>query len=475
MVKTKSPIELVKYLPGKNCNACELDSCFGFALSLMERTVTLDACTQLTESGRKALVKILAPPMNEVTFGVGERAVKIGGEEVMYRHEFSFFGKTALAIDVSDTMAEDALVKRAKEISDLKVTRYEKELRPSAIAVRSASGDKAKFAKAVAKVAETSSLPIILCSFDPAVLEAGLEAVKDKKPLLYAATKENWAEVLRVAKKYPVAVAIHSPGDLNTLGAVAKTFVENGVKDLVLDPGTFALPGAMAHTISNIIALRRACIENGVKDVSYPAMAVPAVIHAYMKSPIEAAYSEVSMASLLITRGVGLLILHSAYPWSLLPLLYLRDGVFAHGRSATETAVKAGIFEFNNPDENSPLLITTNFVLTYSLVSAELEKSKEPSYLLALDTKGLSADTAVGSGDFSADTILDALKEYGVEDRIKHRVLVVPRVASDIAEEIQEAMPGWKIIVGPKESTEIPPFLASEYKKILAEYRGHGN
>lgn len=463
--RIRSPVELMKYLPGKDCNQCGFQACFLFAMSLLERTTTLDECTNLTEEQKNVLKRLLAPPMREITIGTGDRAVKIGGEEVVYRHELSFFNPTAIAIDVWDTMSEDSLTNRVKEIEGFQIKRFGKILKLDAIAVRSVSGNVNKFTNTVSRVSSMTNMPLILCSLDPNILKAGLKVIEDKKPLLYAATKENWRELLEMAKSYGAPVVLSSPGDINTLGSLSKTFSENGVPDIILDPGTFYQFGAMIDSLSNFMVLRRACVEESVKELSYPVMGVPAFITLSFKDPLDAVYAETSFASALIVRGVKLLIMHSLYAWNMLSLFYLRQGVYTHPK--VETSMTPGIYPFNNPNELSPLMVTSNYTLTYGIVSADIERHGVPAYLLVIDTKGLSVDTAVGSGDFSAENIADAIDEYKVKEKIKHRVMIIPQVAAEIVEDLKEDLPEWEIIVGPRDSSEIGPFLKDRWKNLI--------
>lgn len=475
MVKFRSAIEISKHLPATNCGDCRKEVCLEFALALMDRSASIEQCPHLTPFQKGALEKLLAPPMNWVSFGVGERAVKIGGEEVMYRHEMSFMSPTALALDISDQTSEDLLTKRIKEVDGVSYERLFKVMKPNALAIRSPSGDPAKFSKTVSKAVELTNLPLILCSLDPKVLRAGVEVAKERRPLLYAATKDNWREVLALAEEYSVAVALSSPSDLDTLGSLSQTFLTRGVSNLVLDPGISPSPGALAQGLSNYLALRRACVEGGVKELSFPVMAVPAAVYQTVKDPREAAYYETTLSSALITKGISLLILHSLHPWTLAPLLNLRQGIFTWGsgggRGYAETAVKAGLYEFNEPSDMSPLLVTANFALTYTYVSGDLEKGKVKAHLLVLDTQGISVGSAVGGGIFSADAIVDAIKEFKVEEKVKHRSIVLPDFAREFKQEFEELMPGWVAIVGPKDSHEIPAFLKDKWLKILEEYQ----
>jgi len=465
--KVKSPAEVMKLLPQEDCGECGCDSCFEFALKLVERTTTVDKCPKLKKSALKKIKNMLAPPMAEISFGSGDKMVTTGGEEVMHREELAFFGKTIIAYDVWDTMSEERLVERVNDIASMSFVRFKVQYNVDAIAIRSVSGDPTKFKNTVKKVADTTDLPIILCSLDPKVLKAGAKVLKGKKPLLYAATKDNWEKVLEIAKEYETAVAIFSPLDLDMLGSIAATFAREGINDLILDPGTFCEPDSITEMLSNISLLRRACVKAGVKELSYPVMTVPAVASMSFKNKKMAAHYENYLANLFVTKGVNLMILHFPEIWEFMPVVYLREGIFKHPK--LESAIDPDLYAFNDPDEMSPLMVTSNYTLTYGIVSGDLDRYRVKCWMLVIDTNALSVDTAVGSGDFCADNIVEHMEEFDVESKIKHRILIIPRVAAEILPELREALPDWKVVLGPKDSSEIATFLTEEWEKLLAE------
>ncbi|MHC1566865.1 MAG: acetyl-CoA decarbonylase/synthase complex subunit gamma [Candidatus Syntropharchaeia archaeon] len=463
----RSPMEVVKHLPGDDCEECGFETCYEFALSLIDRTVTFDDCPRLSKAGRIALEKMFAPPMNYMTFGSGDKVIKTGGEVVMYRDMLTYFGKTVLAYDVWDTM--ENFEERVKKINDLEIERFGDIFKVDAIAVKCTSGDPNKFEEAVSKASKITDLPLILCSFDPAVLEAGAKVLKEKKPLLYAATEDNWKEVFRIASEYKTAVAVYSTNP-STLGSIAKVFFENGVKDIILDPGTFCNTGGLLETINNITMLRRAAVEDVVEEVCFPTMTVPMAFRACFENDEEAEQYETAFGIMSITKGINLMILHYPEPEEFLTLTYHREGIFSHPKVAK--VVKPGIYEFNNPDSTSPLLATTNYSLTYGTVAGDLDRMKVKAWLLVVDTGGESVDTAVGGveNSFSAEKILETIEESGVEEKIDHRIIILPGFCRDIITEYIDAMEDWKIVLGPPDSREIDGFLTENWENLLKEY-----
>ncbi|OFV67581.1 MAG: acetyl-CoA decarbonylase/synthase complex gamma subunit [Candidatus Syntrophoarchaeum caldarius] len=465
--KVKSPAEVMKLLPQEDCGECGSDSCFEFALKLVERTTELERCPKLKKAATKKIKKMLAPPMAEITFGSGDKMLKTGGEEVMCREELAFFGKTILAYDVWDTMSEERLVERVQNITGMSFVRFKETFTVDAIAIRSVSGDPMKFKDVVKKVSDITDLPLILCSLDPKVLKAGAKVLKGKKPLLYAATKDNWEKVLDIAKEFETAVAIFSPDDLDMLGSIAATFQREGIGDLILDPGTFCEPESITQTLSNFSLLRRACVKANIPELSYPVMAVPAVASMSFKSKKAAAHYENYLANIFVTKGINLMILHFPEIWEFMPIVYLREGIFKHPK--LESAIDPDLYAFNEPDADSPLMVTANYTLTYGIVSGDLDRYRVKCWLLVIDTNALSVDTAVGSGDFCAENIVEHMEEFDVESKVNHRVLIIPRVAAEILPELREELPDWKVVLGPKDSSEIATFLTDEWKNLVAE------
>jgi acetyl-CoA decarbonylase/synthase complex subunit gamma len=406
---------------------------------------------------------MLKPAVKEVIIGEGNNACTVGGELVMYRHEFTYFNPTAIAVDVTDEMLDEELLGRVRKTEGFEYIYIGTKLKLNMIAIRSTSNDPEKFKAMVKKVAEETALPLILCSFHPKVLEAGLIAVPKQRPLLYAATKDNWKEMAELALKYSCPLAVFAPNDLELLKSLAKTLVECGVKDLVLDPGTFVGEG-LSDTINNFTMLRRAACKRGDELVGFPLIGTP--ITAWLergKMPQEIAlWNEAYAAGMLINRYADILIMHSIRGWSLLPIAILRQNIYTDPRKPV--AVEPGLRTFGTPNESSPVMMTTNFALTYYTVASDIEASGVSCYLIIVDTEGIAVDSAVAGRKFTSEKAADALKQTGVEGKVKHRKLIIPGKAARLSGEIEE-LSGWQVLVGPRDSADIPKFLQEKWGK----------
>ncbi len=465
-LKELSPIDVYKLLPKINCKECGVDNCMAFATKIVNREVTIDQCPPLlkkeNEKAYNQLKELLKPAVKEVIVGVGDKARKLGGKLVMYRHEFNYTNPTAIAIDVTDEMTAQEVESRIKRTENYSFEYIGYTLKLDMIAVRSTSGDPEKFKATVKKVAETTKLPMILCALNSNVLEAGLMAAPKARPLLYAANKENWKDMAELALMYSCPLVVSAPNDLTTLVSLAKTLMTYGVTDLVLDPGTFANDG-LPDTINNFTMLRRAATKGGEELAGFPLMGVPMVAWLGKGETAEdlIKWREAYLAAMLVVRYADVLVIHGNDGWSLLPITVLRQNIYTDPRKPV--AVAPGLKVFGTPDEHSPVFFTSNFALTYYTVASDLESSKLNAYLIVVETEGSAIDSGVAGRKLTAERVADAIKASGIENKVKHRKIIIPGKASRISGEIEE-LSGWKVQVGPRDSSEIPKYLIEKWQ-----------
>ena len=407
------------------------------------------------------LLTLLAPEIREITIGTGEHAKRIGGDDILYRHQLTFFDPTALAYDVWDTMPENELTERVNKIQNFKKFYVGKFLKVDMVAIRCVSGDALKFAAAVRKVNEITNLPLVLCSFDPAVLKAGLEVVKDKNPLIYAANEKNWSEVSELALNYKVPVVLFSP-DLDKLKSLALTFGEMGIKDIVLDPGTYPQGKQLKETFERFIKLRRSGIKEGQKDIAYPIMAVPLNAWLVYKETVTASYWETVLASVFTVKYGDIMILHSLEPYAMLPEVHIRDTIYTDPR--TPVKVAPGVNEVGTPTNDSPVIVTTNFALTYYTVESDLSSNKINCYLAAVDTDGIGVEAAVAGGQLTAAKIKDTFEKanFNFKDKTSHGTIILPGLAARLQGDVEDAT-GLRVKIGPPDSGRIPGWMEKNW------------
>jgi len=465
-LKELSPIDVYKLLPKTNCKECGQENCMAFATKIVNREVNIDDCPPLhrkeNEKNYLKLKEMLKPAVKEIIIGAGEKAKKIGGKLVMYRHEFTYFNPTAIAIDVTDEMTEEEIVSRIKRTENFSYEYIGYTLKLDMIAVRCTSGDAEKFKATVKKVSENTKLPLMICTLDANVAEAGLMAAPKSNPLLYAATVENWKDMAELALMYKCPLVASAPNDLNKLVSLVKTLTAYGITDIVLDPGTFMNEG-LSDTINNFTMLRRAACKGGEELAGLPLLGVPMVAWVDKGDVADEIikWKESYLASMLVVRYADIIVMHGLDGWALLPTAVLRQNIYTDPRKPV--AVAPGLKIFGTPDENSPVLFTSNFALTYYTVASDIESNKINAYLIVVETEGSAIDSGVAGRKLTAERVAEAIKASGVENKVKHRKLIIPGKASRISGEIEE-LSGWKVQVGPRDSSEIPKYLIEKWQ-----------
>jgi len=445
-----TPMQIYMLLPKTNCGECGFPTCLAFAFNVASGKANVFACPYLSDEAKRKLSEALAPPIKLVTIGVGSEAVKIGGERVIHRHEDKFYNPTAIAFAISDLLSEEELRKQIAAIENTKLERLEEILKPDLIALKGSSENPERFAKAVETILETTSLPIILCSFNPKVMEEGLKLCGSKRPLIYAATKDNLESMAKLAIEYDCPLAIYEPGRLESLAELVKKARNMGVKDLVLDVGF----NDLRETLEKLVLLRHLAIGEEKREYGYPTITFPSL--ATTESDALADFWEVTVATSFMIRYASIIVLNSIKPWRILPLLILRQGIFRDPR--IHPRVKPGLYAIGNVNEHSPCLVTSNYALTYFTVKSDIEASKVPSYLLVVDTGGLSVASAFAGGKFTAEKIAEAIEEHKIKEKVKHRTIIIPGLTAKISGKLEE-LTNWKVIVGPRDSSELRVFL----------------
>jgi acetyl-CoA decarbonylase/synthase complex subunit gamma len=438
-------IEIFKLLPKTNCKECGEPTCLAFAMKLAAGKAELSKCPYVSEEAKAKLSEASAPPILPVTIGTGERALKVGGETVMFRHEKRFENPPGFALLISDGMDDAEVDRRLGKFKQLQYERIGLTLRPDLIAAKCDSGDKAKFAALAGKVKQGSDGGIILMSDNPDIMAAGLAACADRKPLLYAATEENWEKMAELAKSNSFPLAVKADG-LEKLAALTEKLTGAGVKNMVLDSGSRTLRQAFEDQV----IIRSSALAKKFRPLGFPTIVFPCEM---TDDPMK----EAVISSMFVAKYGGIIVLSDFQGESLFPLLVERLNIYTDPQRPLAT--KEGIYDIGNPDENSPVLITSNFSLTYFIVSGEIETSRVPSWLLVKDTEGLSVMTAWAAGKFVADAIAPFVKKSGIADKVKHHKLVIPGYAAAESGGLEEELGDWEIQVGPREGSNIPAYL----------------
>jgi acetyl-CoA decarbonylase/synthase complex subunit gamma len=438
-------LEIYKLLPQTNCKACGFPTCLAFGMKLAAKQAELKQCPYVTEEAKAKLEAAAAPPIRLITLSGAGAKVAAGNETVLFRHEKTFYHKPGLFIHMRDTDGADAIQARVAEAEAYVVDYVGIKLGVDGFAVEALSEDGAQFAEAVSAVRGLSQRPLILMAETPEVMAEGVRAAAGLTPLLYAAGETTWPKMAELAKaaKAPLAVKAES---LETLAALTEALKKVGVEDLVLDP----LVTGYSDSLTALTQVRRLALKKNFRALGYPVITFPG----------EAAclgIDEAVLAAQHIAKYAGFIVLESFDPAMLYPLLVLRQNIFTDPQKPIQ--VQPGLYEINSPDGNAPLMVTTNFSITYFAVNNEVESSGWPGWLLVGDAEGMSVLTAWAAGKFDADRIAKAVKSSGVEGKVNHRRLILPGQVAVLSGELEEALPGWEIMVGPKEAVDLPGYL----------------
>ena len=439
-------IEIFKLLPKTNCGECGVPTCLAFAMGLASGKAELDACPYVSEEAKEQLAESSAPPVRPLTVGTGDYEVKVGGETVMFRHEKTFVNQPGLAVLVTTDMDGAEVDGKLEKLHKFQYERVGLNLRAEMVAIKDASGDADAFVALVNKVKDGSPAALILMSDSPDALSAGVKACADRKPLIYAAT-EDTADVLgELAKETSCPLAIRSSDGYDGLVALSEKLTGMGLKDLVLDTGARTAKQAFEDQT----VLRRAAVKDVFRPLGFPTITFPCEM-------ADNLMAETMMAAMFIAKYAGFIVMSDLEAHSLFPLLLERLNIYTDPQRPM--TAEQDIYPIGNPDENSPALVTCNFSLTYFIVSGEIEGSRVPSWLAVVDTEGLSVLTAWAAGKFTGETVGTAITKLGLSDKIGHNNLIIPGYAAAISGELEEELPGWKILVGPREAAHIPKYL----------------
>lgn len=436
-------IQIFKLLPKTNCGECKFPTCLAFAMALAAGKTELDLCTRASDEAKAELSDASAPPIRQVAVGAGDYLVKAGGETVLFRHEKTFFNQPGFACLMSGDMGEQEIEERISRLRDLQFERIGQNLRAEMVALKD-RGNKDEFLALVRRMAR-EPFGIILMSFDTSTMKEALEVVRDRKPLIYGATKENLEEFGFLSKAYGCPLAVKGE-TVEHAAEMTERLVAMGLKDLVIDPGSRSVSDAFRDQV----VIRRSALQGKVKALGFPTIVFPCEMAPDIMM-------ETVIASLFVAKYAGFVVLSDFRGESLFPLLLQRLNIYTDPQRPMTT--QEGIYPINNPDESSPVLVTCNFSLTYFIVSGEVENSRVPTWLCVMDTEGLSVMTAWAAGKFVGDLVGGFINKCGIAEKVSHRKVVIPGYAAAILGDLEEELPGWEVLVGPREAAHIPSYL----------------
>ena len=434
-------LDIFKLLPKTNCKECGFPTCLAFAMKLAAKQVELSLCPYVTETSKAQLAESAAPPMRLVTLRADGHEIKVGNEVVLFRHEKTFYNKPGLFVRVRDDETVDAIKAKIAQADQFAVTYVGIDLTLDGFAIEAVKNDPAIFADTIRAVREVTKRPVILISRDAKIMAAGLLAIDGESPLIYAADENNFEAMTELAKQHkaPLAVVAES---IDRLAELTVKIKEKGIEDLVIDPAARDLQSSLVlHT-----QIRRLALKKNFHAVGYPTITFPG----------ESAIESVA-ATQAITKYAGFIVFDHFVPEMIYPLLVLRQNIYTDPQKPIQ--VQPGLYEINNPQPEDPVLVTTNFSITYFSVANEVESSGLPAWLLVADAEGMSVLTAWAAGKFDAERIAKGVKQFGVADKVSQKRIVLPGHVAVLSGELESELPGWEVRVGPREAVDLPTFM----------------
>lgn len=439
-------IQILKMLPKKNCGECAIPTCLAFAMKVAAGQSEIGECPYVSDEVKEQIGEASAPPIRSIKIGAGDATFTMGGETCLYRHEKRFENPTGLGVLVTTEMADSDVDGRIERFNSLRYERVGVEMKADIIAVKDAKADEGSFVALTKKVLDgAKDAKLILISDNSATLTAAAKACGDRKPLIFGATLDNAVAMAAAAKECGCALGVKA-SNLDNAVATAEKLLGEGIKDLAIDTGARTMRASLED---NIVA-RKAAVTKKFKPLGFPTIN-------FTCEMTDDPMMEAMIASVLIAKYAGIVILSDLQGDILFPLFLERLNIFTDPQRPM--VVEEDIYPLNGPDENSPVLITCNFSLTYFIVSGEIEGSKVPSWLMIKDTEGLSVLTAWAAGKFGADHIAQFMKKSGIADKVKHRDLIIPGYLASMKGELEEELPDWTITIGPREAGHLPAFL----------------
>ncbi len=440
-------LDIYKLLPKTNCKKCGRPTCLAFAMQLAQKKANLADCPDVSEEAKKVLGAAAEPPIKLVTIGTGAKQVQVGEENVLFRHEEKFYHPTGVAVIICDDLSDAEFNERLKKINGLKVARVGTETEIDLIAIINKSNNAEKFAETAKKISGGSHLGIILSSTSVENMKAALSNCAEKRPLLHGANSGNCESMAALAKEKNCPMTVTAP-TLEELADVAAQVKKTGVDEIVLDVSG----NNPKEVLQKLTKIRRAALKKNFRSLGFPAIAFVCD---------EDPFQEISLASTYLLKYAGIVAVNVCEPWAIMPLLTARTNIFTDPQKPIQVEPK--LYAVGDAKEDSPVLFTTNFSLTYYTVEGEVESSRIPAFILSVDTGGTSVLTAYSGDKLNDKVVAKAMADAQVETKVKHRKLIIPGLVAVMSGKLQETL-GWEIMVGPREASGLPSYLKTVWR-----------
>jgi len=435
-------LQIQKLLPATNCRECGSNTCLAFAMKLAAKKAELAQCPYASEEAKRVLGAASEPPVRCLELGPA-RKLKLGGGLVLYRHEKTFVHPTALGVNLNDLDAPSVIDRTLNDVAGYCLERVGEELRLDMLGVTQQGPAAGAFVALAERAWRQANRPLVLRSPDANALAAAALAVKGSRSVLCAPSPEAAGRLWPLARENDHALALTAP-DLNQLTALAADLKAQGFNDLFLQFADFSL----AEQFQNNSLARRAALKHNLKPLGYPFLRFVDTGN-LLDDTIEATTE--------IAKYGGICILPRFEAAQFASLMTLRLNLYTDPQKPIQVEPK--VYPIGEPGPDSPIFVTTNFSLTYFIVSGEIENCGVSGWLVVPECEGMSVLTAWAAGKFSGASIAGFIKSIGFEQQVTRRNLVIPGYVAQISGELEEGLPGWKVIVGPQEAADLESFV----------------
>lgn len=436
-----SGLDIFKLLPKTNCGDCGIPTCMAFAMKLAQKKAELSACPHASDEAKATLGAAGEPPIRLVKIG-GANPLKVGEETVMFRHEKTFFHQTGIGIELRTSEGIENIRQTIDEIENLKTERVGEKLRLDLFFLTHDSTGSQDFIQTIETVKQNSKKGLILNCTDRETLKKGLELLKDDRPAIFLHSKLSEQDI-ELAKASGTSLIL-TAASLQELESQSLAARQVGVIELILNLEIDDLD----QQVQNNTILRRAALKQNFKPFGYPLFSF---IKGTSRNEI------IAKASLQICKYGSIIVLPEYDKAMLYTLFTLRQNIFTDPQKPIQVDPK--VYPIGDPTPESPVFVTTNFSLTYFMVSGEIENAGTSAHLVIVETEGQSVLTAWAAGKFDGKKIAKFIKDIGLEEQVKTRKIVIPGFVSQISGELEESLPGWEVLVGCQEASDIPSFI----------------
>ncbi|MDD3420570.1 MAG: acetyl-CoA decarbonylase/synthase complex subunit gamma [Candidatus Gastranaerophilales bacterium] len=438
-------LQIFKMLPGgkkekeANCKKCGFPTCMAFAMKLAKGEISVDECPYMSYSLKNLLDEQKRPAQYEYAYGTPKGQVKIGGETVLFRHEKTFHNPTIIAVNLKSS--DEYFRQKFKKIRNYNIERVGETFGINSINL---IDDDESFIEKVKFLAD-KNIPVILSSSSSKRISDALKVTGLNKPIINLASK-NLSTIVKIQQKFDVIVTINAKS-FEELKKKSKEFKALGGKKAVLMLTTSL--SKPFEFVKDMTKIRQLAMRDKDENFAYPIMTQ--INFSFDK------YYDALLASISLCKYSNIIVLPEMDEAIITALFTLSQGLYTDPQKPLQ--VEAKLYEVGEPDEYSPVFVTTNFALTYFAVVTEIESLDKGAYLVITDSDGMSVLTAWSASKLTGEIIAKAIKNSDLESKIKHRDLIIPGFIDVLKDEINLELPDWNVVIGPNEAADLLKFL----------------